>query len=414
MAADDSTRQSLAWKAESSWGEAATTMDYGIQHNDPVTLDGISQPMLPPERVLSGRLDGTSGIPGAFTEVKLGWTCHATGHGSATTGATSISDLPRLVGNTLGGSGVSAPAGDTFSGGSATVPTTTTAAGSNQIVAGSLIRGGVHGDGRGEGRFYRVGEHSGSNLTLLTGFPVAPNNLDLLYSASIAYPKASEGAVAGTRVRVQTADGQAVLHGGFPTEFGFAIEPGMPGKFSFGYQFSYPEMLAATFPTTPTNDTFSPSPWTADSACFFQPVGTATGTVASGALISLRAFSMQYTVGMAPQPGGTGVSAYQTFTGATRTKDTCIVSITVDAEGADTTPTWWDRWLANLSYHMLITFNTKATQALGVYFPNLCFTGNRPFQSTMGGRNVVTMSFYAKQGATTSDVTNAPVMWGFA
>lgn len=409
MAAEDSTRQSLAWKAESSWAEDVDTMDYGIQHNSPVTLDGITQPMLDPERVVSGRLDWTNGIPGSYQDVRLSWSMHATGHGSATTGATSLSDLPRLIGNTLGGATVSAPAGDTVSGGTATAPTTTTASGSNQIVAGSLVRIGTHGDGRGEGRFYRVSSHSTNTLNLLTGLPASPNAADVIYSASIAYPAASSSSVTGTRVRVQTADQQAILHGGFPREFGFAIEPGMPGKFNFGYQFSWPEPSSTTFPTTPTADTFSPSPWTADSACFFNQVGTATS-----ALISLRSFSMQYTVGMAAVPGGSGVNTYQTFTGATRTHDTCIITITVDAEGADTTPTWWDRWQTNGSWHMLITFNTKATQALGVYFPNLCFTGNRPFQSTMGGRNVVTMSFYAKQGATTSDVTTAPVMWGFA
>jgi hypothetical protein len=410
MAACDSSLQTLAWKVESAWAENVATMDYGITTNDPVATDGVSQPMLDPARVTAGRLDGTNGIPGAYDNVNISFTTHATGHGSATTGATTLSDLPRLVGNALGGATVSAPAGDTFSGGTATAPTTTTAAGVNQIVAGSLIRAGSFGDGRGGGQFYRVASHAASTCTLLTAMPVAPNNLDVLYGASIAYPAASACSVTGTRFRLQTADQQAILHGGFPTNFGFSIEPGMPGRFSFGYQFSWPEPSSTTFPTTPTANTYSPSPWTADGTCFFNETGVATS-----AYISLRQFSMQYTLGMSPVPGGAGVNAYQKWTGATRQKDSCIITCTVDAEGVDTTPTWWDRWLDQTkSWHMLITFNAKATQALGAYFPNLCFTGPRPWQSTMNGRNVVTFQMYAKQGATTSDVTNAPVIFGFS
>lgn len=409
MAACDSSLQTLAWKAEASWAENVATMDYGITTNDPVATDGITQPMLDPARVVSGRLDGTSGIPGAYDNVRISWTQHATGHGSATTGATTLSDLPRTLGNTLGGATVSAPSGDTTSGGTATAPTTTTASGVNQIVAGSLIRIGSHGDGRGNGQFYRVSSHSTNTLNLLTGLTASPNNGDVLYSASIAYPAASACAVTGSRFRLQTADQQGILHGGFPTEFGFSIEPGRPGRFSQGYQFSWVEPSSTTFPTTPTADAFSPSPWTADGSCFFNQVGTATR-----AEITVRAFSMQYTLGMAANMGGAGINAYQSITGATRLKDTCIVNFTVDAEGVDTTPTWWDRWLTNGNWHMLLTFNAKATQALGVYFPNLCFTGMRPWQSTMNGRNVVNVQMYAKQGATTSDVTNAPVMFGFA
>lgn len=410
MAACDSSLQTLAWKTESSWAENASTMDYGVTTNEPVALDGITQPMLEPARVVSGRLDWTNGIPGAYQDIRIAFTHHATGHGSATTGATSLSDHPRLVGNTLGAAGVSAASGDTATGGTTTVVTTTTASGSNQIAAGSLVRIGQHGDGDGEGQFYRVVSHSTNDLTVANQLAGAPAAGAVIYSASLAYPASSACAVTGTRARVQTADQQAVLHGGFPVGFGFSIEPGMPGRFSHEYQFSWPEPISTTFPTTPTADTFSPAPWTADGSCFFNEVGTSTR-----ALLSLRAFSMNYTLGMAPQPGGSGVNGYQLYTGATRLKDTCIINFTVDAEGADTTPTWWDRWLTNGSWHMLITFNAKATQALGVYFPNLCFTGNRPYQSTMNGRNVVNVQMYAKGGqTTTTDLTRAPVVFAFS
>lgn len=410
MAACDSSLQTLAWETESSWAEDVDTMTTGITPNAPVSLDGISQPMRDPERVVSGRLDWTNGVPGPYENVRIAWTEHATGQGSATTGATSANNLALTLARTLGGSGVGAPAGDTLTGGTVTIPTTTTASGSNQIVAGGLVRIGTHGDGDGEGQFYRVGGHSGSNLTLLNDLAGAPANGAQLYSASLAYPAASSCSITGTRMRVQTADQQAVLHGGFPVGFGFEIAPGQTGKFSHEYQFSWPEPISATFPTTPTADTFSPSPWTADGSCFFNQVGTTTR-----ALLSLRAFSMSYGLGMSPHPGGAGVNGYQLFTGATRLKDTITINFTVDAEGVDTTPTWWDRWLTNGSWHMLITFNAKATQALGVYFPNLCFTGARPYQSTMNGRNVVNVQMYAKGGGTTTtDLTRAPVVFAFS
>lgn len=407
MVACDATLQTLAFEAESSWAEDVDTMTTAVQLCAPVSLSGITQEMLEPERVTARRLDSSKGTPGPFDNVTLQFECYLTGHGSATTGATTINALYTLLGRVLGGSAVAAPSGDTFSGGTSNIPTTTTAAGSNQIGYGALIRGGAFGDGRGGGQFYKVSSHVGNNLVLLNNMASAPNNGDVLYSASIAYAASSACAITGTRFRVQTADLQFVLHGGFPTGLTFSgLGPGQVPKVGFTWKFSWPEPTSTTFPTTPTASEFSPSPNTADGSCFFHTNGTPTR-----ALISLRDFSVEYNLAVMPVEGGIGANAYQTITGATRGRDTCFVNIVVDGEGVDTTPTYWDEWLANTAKHMVWTGNSKATQAVGMSFPQLVYAGARPSQSNTGGRNTIPARFRAIASTdTASDLTLAPIV----
>ena len=403
MAACDSTLQTLAFEVESSWAEDVDTMTYGVTTNEPVDISGITQTMLPPERVVSRRLAGSKGIPGPFS-ISISFSCHLTGHGSTTSGATTLSDLYRLMGLALGGGAVVASAGTTLTGGTASVPTTTA---SGTFSAGGLCRIGALADTDGEGQFYAISTHSTTSLTLLNELAGAPQSGAVLYSADLAYPASSSCSLTGVRFRIQTADTQWVLHGCFPTAIGFSgLNPGEVPKVSFTWAASWAEPISTTFPTTPTADTFTPSPVAADGSCFFNTVGTSTR-----ALLNLRQFSIDYSLGVTPVMGGSGVNGYQVITGATRTQDTCTVNLTVDAEGADTTPTWWDEWLSNPAKHLLYTLNSKVGQAVGFYFLNLCYTGNRPSQNALNGRNVVSASFLAYAGSTTtSDLTLAPIV----
>ena len=58
---------------------------------------------------------------------------------------------------------------------------------------------------------------------------------------------------------------------------------------------------------------------------------------------------------------------------------------------------------------MTYTLNSVATQAVGLRFNNLCFTGQRPTQVNHNGRNAMRVQMYAKGTATTTnDLTLAP------
>jgi len=398
MVACDSTLGTIAWDTESSWGEAVTTFTYGIQPNGPVELTGIKQPMLPGERTVARRNDGTTGIPGAFEDVELSFSCHLTGRGATSASSVSLSDLYRLIGTALGTSAVAASSGDTLTGGTTAAPATTGASG---FSAGSIAAIGALGDGDGNGQAVAVSTHSSNTLNLLTEIDGAPANGAVLYAPDLAYTSPSTCALTGVRMRAQTADYQYTLHGGWCSSISFTgLNPGEKPGVSFTYKFSYAAPLAATFPTTPTADTFTPRPVTAGS-CFFNSVGTTTR-----AKLAVRSFGINIALNVVPVPGPDGVNAFQKWVGATKIMDQITVSCVVDSEGADTTPTYWDAWLTNAKSHLLYTACIGDTYGVAFYFPALCYMGDRPTQNSTNGRNTIPLQFMAYNGATTtSDLT---------
>lgn len=407
MPACDATLQTLAWEAESSWAENIATMTTGVQLCAPVDFSGITHEMLQPERVTARRLEGTKGIPGPFSNCTISFSCYLTGHGSATSGGTTLNGLYSLIGRAIGASVVTAPSGDTVSGAGATVTSITTASGTNDFADGGLIRIGALGDGGGNGQFHMVNTHVVQALTLINATNGAAAAGAVLYSASLAYAADSSCALTGTRFRIQSSDLQFVLHGCFPTSFSITnTGPGEVPKVNMTWQASWAEPIAGTFPTTPTTDSFTPSPNAADGSYHLNAVGTTTR-----ALISPRAFSIDYSLAVMPIMGGNGVNAYQVITGATRGRDTIGVSLIVDAEGADATPTYWDQWLTNTALTLVATLNSKATQAVGIACRNMVYDGARPSQTNTGGRNTHSLRFRSIASATTtSDLTLSPLV----
>lgn len=396
MPACDSTLQTLAWDEESSWGENVTTMDYAVRLIEPIDIAGITQQMLEPGRVVARRGDGTKGSPGPW-DITFSFSCWWTGRGSTSAGAVTLTDLYRLIGKALGGSAVAASSGTTLTGGTANIPTTTA---SGTFSAGGLAFVGALGDGDGNGQAYAIASHSTTNLTLLTNLQGAPVNGAVLLAPDLAYTAPSSCALGGLRFRVETADLQLVVHGCAIVGFDIAqTNPGETPRLNFTVRGSWAQPVAETFPSaSPAAPTVARQAHNASGSCFFNQVGTATS-----ALISLRQFSVSVGLGVATIDGGSGVNQYQTITGATRTVDSVGASITVDAEGADATPTWWDRWQANGAWHMLTTLHSGDGSGVALYLPNMCFTGARPVQSALNGRNVVQASFMAYNTATTTN-----------
>lgn len=411
MVACDASIQTLAFEAETAgsynatagtgWGEALSTMTYGVQLCSPVDFSGIGHDMIAPERVTGRRSEGSKGIVGPYSNLTISFESYLTGHGSATTDAVTLNGLYVLLGRVLGASSASSSSGTTLGAapGTASVPITTA---SSTFFSGSAVRIGALGDTDGNGQFYAVSDHPSTTMNLLNAMDSAGVAGAVVYNAAIAYLADSACTMNGTRFRIQSADLQFVLHGGFPTSISFSgLNPGEVPKVSMTWQFSWAEPIAGTFPTTPNAEGFSPSANAADGSFHLQTFGTTTR-----ALINVRQFGINYSLAVMPVMGGVGVNPFQVITGATRGRDKIAVSLVVDGEGADATPTYWDEWLTNPEKILVATLNSKATQAVGFICRRMVYTGKRPSQTNTGGRNTIALNFECiASTATGSDLT---------
>jgi hypothetical protein len=407
MTACSSNLQSLAWEAESGWAEDVDTMTYRVPLIAPVDVSGLTHAMIEAARVTQYKNDGTKGIPGPFNDASFSFGVYLTGHGAATSGATALTDLGRLLGLVFGASQVSAASGSTFTGGTASAPTTTA---SGTFDPGSLCRAGAANDNRGNGQFAAIGTHVTTTLNLLTALDAAPNNLDVLHSAEVVNSVETTCAIVGTRFRIQTADTQWLCHGCFPRSVAFSgLNPGEVPQLQMTWGVSWAEPVNDTFPTTLSMDTFTPAPVAAGSV-FFNDRGTATRSK-----INIRQFQLDYQLGIQPFMGPDGVNAYQTIVGATRTPDRIGLSAILDAGGASATPTYWVDWLTNGEKHLLYTISSAAGSALGMYFARLCYDGPRPTQVANDNRNAVRIALKAYTNpVTTDDLTLSAFRMGLA
>jgi hypothetical protein len=389
-----------AWDIETNgttaWAEDVDTMTYGLRLAEPFDPTGITRRSFAPDRVVGVRNDGTKMTPGTW-DINFSFSCWWTGRGSSSSGAVSLSDLYRLIGHALGTSAVAAAAGSTLTGGTVNIPTTTA---SGTWSAGGLIPLGVLGDGDGNGQFHAIATHSAQNMTLLTNMQGAPVNGAVMYAADLAYTAASAGVMTGLRFRFETANLQWVIHGVVITGISISqTNPGETPRITFTCRGSWAEYKAAAFPTaSPAAPTANKVSHNASGSCFLASVGTATST-----LVQLRQLAINIGLGVSILEGGQGVNANQTITGATRTPDTVTVDASLAAPAATTAPAYADLWEANTSQHMLVTFQSGDQNAVAAYLRNMCWTGNRPSQSTMNGVNVVNLQWMAYNGTTTTN-----------
>ena len=394
-----------AWDIETNgttaWAEDVDTMTYALRLAEPFDPSGITRRSFAPDRVVGVRNDGTKMTPGTW-DINFSCSCWWTGRGSSSSGAVTLTDLYRLIGHALGASAVAASAGSTLTGGTVNIPTTTA---SGTWSAGGIVFLGTLTDGDGCGQAHAIATHSAQNMTLLTNMQGAPVNGAVMYAADLAYTAASAGAITGLRFRFETANLQWVIHGCVVTGISISqTNPGETPRVTFTCRGTWAEYKAASFPTaSPAAPTANKVSHNASGSCFLGTIAVATSS-----LVQLRQLAINIALGVAVKEGGQGANANQTITGATRTPDSVTVDATIDAPAATTTPVYADLWEANTSQHMLVTFQSGDQNAVAAYLRNLCWTSNRPSQSTMNGLNVVSLQFMAYNGTTTTnDLTRA-------
>jgi hypothetical protein len=413
MTACSSKLQHLSYKTEAAWGENSTSMTSAqtIPITAMVDASKLGRSMLESGRVVQYRNDVPKKIPGMFENSEFTLEIELVGHGSTTAGSVTASAFENLLAWVFGA--INTPAtGTTISGTSSTAVSLNVAAASG-FAAGDMIRAGAKRDGRGDGQWADVASHGTSVIALKTALPAAMTTAaDVIYSATVVYTPESTCVVSPRRFVLKTADLSWCLHGCFPKAAKLAGGGvGQTLKLQITVGVSWGEPISTTFPDTTTTAAWTtlPTPIAAGSI-FMQDFGTTTRQV-----LAARQFSIDLTLGIVPLFGYTGVSEAQGIVGASRVADTVNVSITVDAEGDDATPTWWDKWAANTEQHLLAGYTVGDGSAIACYLPRLVWTGAQPTQVDGDGLNRVTLSLQARTDPSeTTDQARSMMRWGFA
>lgn len=388
-------------EAETTLGENVSTFaTLRLPQKGPVDLSTLIQNKIDPEIALQYRNDGTKHIigPQGGTFVTRHY---LTGHGSATTGATTISAFETFLGNVIGNATLSAASGTTASGGTSSALTT---AGSATFTAGALFRLGTLGDARGNGQAGVVGSHVTTTLTSLTAFDAAPSGTDAVLSGVNIYPSESPTGTSVTsyRLRVLTANDKYELHGCVASSYAHSgLNTGETPMIEITWTVAWwKRVTTGTFPSTLTTDTNLPAPVAAGSF-FWQVAGTVTRNK-----LAIRNFTLETTIGMELQNGPGGLNQYQTLVSARRTKDVYKITFTVDAEANTASPALDTAFLATTFHHALYTLSATNGSSVAFYFPKLEICDARPVQRADGNVNRYQVTAYAYTSTTTtSDMT---------
>jgi hypothetical protein len=368
----------LEYEIEAAWGEDLTTFTtHRLPVLDKIDVSGLRHEKVAPNRVVQYRNEGTPWVTMAQGgEIKTKF--HLAGHGSATSGATALTPIETLLGYVFGNASVSAASGTTAAaGGSASTPITVA---SSTFASSSLCRVGVIGDGRGNGQFYPINAHSGTNLVLLAALDAALNIGDVVHSNVNIYP--SETPTAGTvqslRMRFLSANLKYEAHGVFPKSVSFSgLGAGEIPTVGVTWGVSWWRQTAVgAFPSAVAQSVFTPAPVAAGSF--------ALNTVATTARSKRiwRDLSIDYTLGIVELNGPGGANQYQSTIGARRVPDMIKLSWSEDAS-----TTFDDLWTSANRLHATITLSAAAGSAVGFYLPNMCITGQRPVQTDGNGIN---------------------------
>jgi hypothetical protein len=391
----------VLYEAESSFAENVTTFATRLPVLGMVDVSGLGREKLQPEWMVQRRNDGHPHIKGkqigSFRiRVRL------PGHGTSTAGAgLAVSALGTFLGRVFGTNALSLAAGQTATGGTATVVTTSAASG---ISPHGVVRIGARNDGDGGGQFYQAASHTGSDLTVFNDLLGAPANGAVIYATEMIYPLETVNTVTSCRFQLATANGVFNCHGCFPMSATITgLNPGeLPtAEIEIGVAASYP--TTSTFPISTAVVQHNPAA-IANGSFVLQERGTTTRST-----YNIRDLAVNYTLGIQADEGPGGIWPGQTITSVKRIPDTCVITFTVDAEADSANPTWHAFWEdEEQEFYAIWSGGTEDAKALGMVWQRCCVTGKRPSQSESNGINRVPVELTAYSGdVTTNDLTTA-------
>lgn len=373
------SRQAVLYETESSWGEDTQTFGTRLQSLNRIDTTGLT---LGKERIPITRQymheaieDVVTFYGGSFTVELL-----LTGHGGATTGSLTETDLTALLGNVIG-------AKDAASEGTTADGTGTASAfgvNGGTFADGSLARLGAHGDGRGEGQALLVDGLSGGTLTVFNEPSSVPNAGDAVYAMQVVHPNEDSDSVTSTRWLILSANKQFECHGCFPTAVAFTdIFGGVP-KVQVTFQVSWWRLVNNTFPDTTSTDAKTGAPTTRGSF-MYQDHGTTTRST-----LTLRDLSLEVPLNIQAIRGHGGVDGNQIVVDAVRVppQDGPRMTVTIDAEATGTN-TLYDDYTGGTTKQALYTASIEDGKSVVVGLRKCKLVSPVPTQRDMEGLNRV-------------------------
>lgn len=397
------------YETESAFGEDVNnSAPTRLPILDAIDVSGLTKSKTDSARVVQYRGEYTMpirGVKGGSFTIRL-W---LTGHGSSTSGATSMTALGTLLGNVIGNGAVVAASGTTANGAGADADTITTTA-SGTFTPGGVCFIGSLGDGDGNGQAYAIASHTTTTMELATGLDGAVANSAVIYSAENIYPDCDYNAtLTPTRWTLGTADQVYQCHGCTPASISYSTAMGEPPSVTITFNVAWWEEMGSGFPSATSVTSFVPAPL-AGGSLFIQAFGTSTR-----AKYSFRSISISHELGIITKPGPGGVVTDQLIVDAIRGHgDTVRVTFTVDSEAASLSPVWPVRWDSDSQfYHAMFTFNAAASvQRTALYLRYAMLVGDRPVQKTLNGINVFEITLQASTLASGStDILQSAYVW---
>ena len=411
----------VEYEAEASWAENVSTFaTYRPAILTAIDTSNLKHDAIEPERVVQQLQGGTPPIlgpkSGEFT-MEL-W---ATGHGSSTSGAITLDPNEVFKGFIFGNPSLaealsaptrSAASGTTINGaGSTTTVLVTTASGT--FARGSLCRVGAGGgtaDGRGNGKFYAVNNHTGTNLTLRHATQANPANADIVYTAVNFYfnETVANTAVKGVRFRFLSGDKQYICRGCWPKTVelvGTDVSERPRWRITWGVS-EWDSTSSGIFPSAVATNTFNPAP-VCGGAIQVQDVGVTTRNERNA-----RGFKITIEMGVVPLEGHGGVWPFQTYVAAVRTPSKIRASW-IETAG-DGHATWEAKYLAGTAQAITASLSITNGSALGIQMQNFKLD-KRPVQISHNGINSVMLEGYACAGTdVTTELSQAALVVAYA
>jgi hypothetical protein len=408
--------QALEWEPEASWAEDVSTFTKRAAILGTVEVS-LKQDAIDPERAVQQLQGGTAKILGPKSGT-IKFSVWATGHGSATSGAVTVTDHETLVGYGWGnpslGEALSAPtrsaASGTTAGVGSTVSSVVTAA-SATFARGSLCRLGssTANRTRGGGKFYAVSSHVGTALALRNDTEAALQSGDVVHSAVNFYFPETVAATAckGLRFRFLSADKKYIARGCWLQSMTLRdTNVGSRPRWDLEFGVSEWDDTSATFPTALTHDTTNPAP-VCGGSIHVQDYGSGVRNERTA-----RDFTVTITAGCQPVRGHNGVWPYQTYVGAIRTPAKVEVSwVESAADGHDTYRTKYE---AGTAITIVASLSITSGSALG-FHAHTARLLESPVQVANDGMNAVMLRAECQAGPdTTTELSQACAVVAYA